>query len=366
MRVIGMVDNTLPRPQDFTTSVLDWHARHGRRSLPWHAQRDPYRIWISEIMLQQTQVGTVIPFYQDFIRKFPNIHALAAAELDEVMIQWSGLGYYARARNLHQAARKICDQHHGRFPQTLDEIMDLPGVGRSTAGAILAFSQNARHPILDGNAKRVLSRYHAVQGTPGKRETENRLWVLADQHTPADRAAEYTQAIMDLGALICRVRNPLCETCPIASGCLAYALDQVASFPARKQKKSRPLKSCRMILLRRPDGFVLLCRRPKKGIWGGLWSLPQLDDSELDIMQYCKQAFGIEVCSMRNLPLIRHGFSHYELEIAPVLCDMAAFGISRLSDSRGYLWHDPQCPAAAGLPAAVKRILELLDPVDAS
>ncbi len=358
-----MTDNTLPDFQDFTTRVLDWHDRHGRRNLPWHAQKDPYRIWVSEIMLQQTRVETVIPFYQDFICRFPNIDSLAEADLDEVMTHWAGLGYYSRARNLHQAARRICEEHGGHFPQTLDEVMSLPGIGRSTAGAILAFSRNDRHPILDANVKRILSRYHAVDGPPEKQDTQKRLWILADQHTPEVRIAEYTQAIMDLGALTCRVRNPLCKECPVASGCLAYAQDQVAVFPVRKQKKPRPLKSCRMLLLRRSDGFILLCKRPVKGIWGGLWSLPQLDDPELDIIQYCKEIFGIEILSTHDLTPIRHGFSHYELEIAPILCDMPPQKALRLFDDHEYLWHDPKYPIAMGLPAAVKRIIALLDPV---
>ncbi|MCY4147996.1 MAG: A/G-specific adenine glycosylase [Gammaproteobacteria bacterium] len=361
-----MTDNTLPDSSDFTTKVLDWHERHGRRNLPWHAQKNPYLIWVSEIMLQQTQVATVIPFYQDFIRKFPDIHALAEAELDEVMVQWSGLGYYTRARNLHKAARKICDDHDGHFPETLSEVMRLPGIGRSTAGAILAFSRNARHPILDGNVKRVLSRYHAVEGTPGKQKTENRLWALADQHTPADRIAEYTQAIMDLGALICRGRNPLCKECPVASGCLAYAQDRVASFPARKPKKPRPLKSCRMLLLRRSDGFVLLCKRPNQGVWGGLWSLPQLDDPELDVNQYCREMFECEITSLNSLDRIRHGFSHYELEIKPILCEIMDPETIQMDGDHGYIWHDPKYPAAAGLPAAIKRVLALMKKIDTS
>ncbi len=361
-----MIDSTLPDSMNFTIKVLDWYDRHGRKNLPWHAQKDPYRIWVSEIMLQQTQVETVIPFYQDFMCRFPDIVSLAEADLDEVMTHWAGLGYYSRARNLHQAARKICREHGGCFPQTLDEVMNLPGIGRSTAGAILAFSGDARHPILDGNVKRVLSRYHAVEGTPGKRETEKRLWALADRHTPEVRVAEYTQAIMDLGALVCRVRNPLCRECPVASGCLAHAQDRVASFPVQKPRKPRPLKSCRMLLLRRSDDLVLLCKRPIRGIWGGLWSLPQLDDPELDINQYCREMFEFEVTSTNPLTRIRHGFSHYELEITPVLCAIMVPETVPTDAGNGYIWHDPKCPAAAGLPTAVKRIFALTGTIDTS
>ncbi|MYB34597.1 MAG: A/G-specific adenine glycosylase [Gammaproteobacteria bacterium] len=356
-----MTDNSLPDSSDFTIGILDWYDQHGRRNLPWHAQQDPYRIWVSEIMLQQTRVETVIPFYQDFMHRFPDIGSLAEANLDEVMTYWSGLGYYSRARNLHRAARRICNEQGGCFPQTLHEIMSLPGVGRSTAGAILAFSRNARHPILDANVKRILSRYHAVEGPPEKQDTQKRLWALADQHTPEARVAEYTQAIMDLGALICRVHKPLCTECPVASECLAYSQDQVASFPARKQKKPRPLKSCWMLLLRRSDGCILLYKRPAKGIWGGLWSLPQLDDPELDVNQYCKEMFEFEVTSIHSLARIRHGFSHYELEITPVLCETIVPETDQTYDNHGYIWYNPKCPATAGLPAAVKRILALLD-----
>ncbi|MYD75957.1 MAG: A/G-specific adenine glycosylase [Gammaproteobacteria bacterium] len=344
----------------FTTSVLDWYDRFGRRNLPWHGQRDPYRIWVSEIMLQQTQVETVIPYYRKFIRRFPDIAALAGADADEVMVNWSGLGYYARARNLHRAARRVCERHDGRFPQTLEEVLDLPGIGRSTAGAILAFSRDARHPILDGNVKRILCRYHAVEGPPGNRATEKRLWALADGHTPSDRVAEYTQAIMDLGSKICRPRNPLCRDCPVRAGCRAHARDEVGNYPARKPPKARPVKSCRMLLLRRTDGCFLLCKRPPKGIWGGLWSLPQLDDPHIDATRYCLEALGIDIGSGRELEQVRHGFSHYDLVITPVLCRIVTPQCPP-SDRRERLWYDPQGGQEAGLPAAVERIFSLLD-----
>ncbi|MCY4051215.1 MAG: A/G-specific adenine glycosylase [Gammaproteobacteria bacterium] len=351
---------------NFTTEVLNWHDQCGRRNLPWHAQKNPYRIWVSEIMLQQTRVETVIPFYQDFMRRFPDISTLAIANLDEVMSYWSGLGYYSRARNLHQAARRIRNEYNGIFPQTLDEVVNLPGIGRSTAGAILAFSRNERHPILDGNVKRVLSRYHAVGGPQEKQVTKKRLWELADRHTPEERVADYTQAIMDLGALICRARNPLCGECPVSSRCLAYTQDQIESYPARKQKKLRPIKSCRMLVLRRSDGFILLCKRPLKGIWGGLWSLPQLDHSDLDVNQYCKEMFNFEVISTNPLALLRHGFSHYELEIMPILCEITVSKTVSTHPDQDYLWYDPLESVATGLPTAVKRIIEMMKKFDAS
>ncbi len=357
-----MTNNIFSDTADFITKVLDWHDRHGRSNLPWHDQKNPYRIWVSEIMLQQTRVETVIAYYLDFMLRFPDIDTLAEADLDEVMSHWSGLGYYSRARNLHEAARRIRDEHNSLFPQTLSEVMDLPGIGRSTAGAILAFSRNERHPILDGNVKRVLSRYHMVSGSPEKQATKKCLWELADRHTPQARVADYTQAIMDLGALICRVRNPLCKECPVSSRCLAYDQDQVANYPARKQKKVRPLKSCRMLLLRRPDGLILLCKRPLKGIWGGLWSLPQLDDPERDVTQYCKEMLEFEVTSINPLTRIRHGFSHYELDITPVLCEIAVPENVQANDNHDLIWHDPKGSVATGLPTAVKKIFALLDP----
>ena len=260
---------TKPNPS-FTTSLLKWYDQHGRKSLPWQINRDPYSVWVSEIMLQQTQVASVIPYFQRFMARFPNSGALADAPLDEVLHLWSGLGYYARARNLHKAAKQIMQRHAGQFPSDFEQVLALPGIGRSTAGAILAFGFDQRHPILDGNVKRVLTRIHRIDGYPGRREIEHRLWALADSHTPIEGVAHYTQAIMDLGAEVCVRKTPKCKHCPVTSLCGAYKHGDMTAYPNQKPKKAKPEKMIKMLLLRRPNGEVLLTRRPPTGIWGGL------------------------------------------------------------------------------------------------
>jgi A/G-specific adenine glycosylase len=275
----------MPRPRtpaDFrpAPALLRWWRAHGRHDLPWQRRRTPYRVWISEIMLQQTQVTTVIPYYRGFMARFPNLRALADAPLDEVLHLWSGLGYYARARNLHRAAQLIRDEYGGRFPRRFEQIAALPGIGRSTAGAILALARGERHAILDGNVRRVLARYHAIKGWSGEKRTEARLWALTEQHTPRNNVAAYTQAIMDLGATLCTRTRPRCNECPLASGCRAHALGRETAFPARRPKKARPVRRTRMLLVTCVNR-VLLERRPPAGVWGGLWSLPTGADGNL-------------------------------------------------------------------------------------
>ena len=263
---------------DFGERLIVWHDRHGRKTLPWQTDPAPYRVWVSEIMLQQTQVTTVIPYYERFMERFPDVESLAGAEVDEVLHHWSGLGYYARGRNLHKAARLVRDEHAGSLPEDLESLIALPGIGRSTAGAILALSGGRRFPILDGNVKRVLSRHSGIAGWPGEREVEKSLWCLAESLTPETNVAAYTQAIMDLGATLCVRSRPLCDACPVGSDCYARASGEQALFPGKRPKKERPTRHTSMVLALRPDGSVLLERRPPAGVWGGLWGFPELPE----------------------------------------------------------------------------------------
>ena len=273
--------------------LLTWYDRHGRKTLPWKRVRDPYRIWVSEIMLQQTQVTTVIPYFERFMARFPNVKTLARANSNDVLHLWTGLGYYARARNLHKAAKLTVQQHRGIFPRAFDAVTDLPGIGRSTAGAILALAYGQRHAILDGNVKRVLARYHAI-GTPvNKRETEEQLWRLAARHTPRTRVAAYTQAIMDLGATLCTRTKPDCARCPLRVTCRAYRLGAPQNFPMRRARPLAPVKSVSMLMIRDARQRVLLQRRPPVGIWGGLWGFPEFSGS--DAREWCRDLLGLKI-----------------------------------------------------------------------
>lgn len=346
-----------PMTEDFGAALLDWHAREGRHGLPWQAERSPYRVWISEIMLQQTQVGTVIPYFQRFVARFPDVQALAAAPVDEVLHHWSGLGYYARARNLHRAAQAVVGQHAGVFPSDHADVVALPGIGRSTAGAILAQAHGARYPILDGNVKRVLARWHAVPGWPGEAGVERHLWELAELHTPDDGVASYTQAIMDLGATLCRRARPACDACPVARGCVARRLGRQADFPGPRPKRARPLRHTRMLLLADTEGAVLLERRPPHGIWGGLWCPPEL--GEETAAAWTGRVLGVAPESTRALAPVRHGFTHFELEIEPWSARVAAAPPALMEPGR-WVWYNARSPARVGLAAVVSRLIAAL------
>ena len=300
----------------FSDILLSWYEKHGRHDLPWQQDRTLYRVWLAEIMLQQTQVATVVPYYQRFIESFPDLSSLIAASLDDVLVLWAGLGYYTRARNLHKAARLIEQQHGGHFPEHFDEVLALPGIGRSTAGAILAQALDQHHVILDGNVKRVLCRYFAIEGWPGKREVENRLWLKAEECASRERSADYTQAIMDLGATVCSRGAPTCTVCPLLKGCLALSTQRVAEFPTPRPGKQLPVKATRMLLLTNACGEILLEKRPPSGIWGGLWSLPEMELGE-DVEAVCRGRWGYETDSTEDIPGLRHTFSHYHLDITP-------------------------------------------------
>ncbi|NKB76188.1 MAG: A/G-specific adenine glycosylase [Gammaproteobacteria bacterium] len=348
----------------FSSRLLDWYDVHGRKSLPWQKDKIPYKTWVSEIMLQQTQVITVIPYFERFIGKFPTITVLADAPEDEVLHHWSGLGYYARARNLHKAAKVMRDQFDGHFPPGFDDALGLPGVGRSTAGAILAFSFSQRHAILDGNVKRVLTRYRAVEGYPGKKVVENRLWEIADEFTPNERVSEYTQAIMDLGATVCTRSKPLCDLCPFRSDCLARQAHRQSEFPHRKTKASRSVKAVRMLVIKNEEGAVLIVKRPSTGIWGGLWSLPEVSEPGSEIESWCEESLGIKVRVLDKLSRFQHVFSHFDLNIDPVLC-LKIRECDHINDQPLLQWYNPRYPAEVGLPGAIKKIFDTLSETSA-
>lgn len=338
----------------FADRLLRWFAHNGRHDLPWQTNPTPYRVWVSEIMLQQTQVTTVIPYYRRFLERFPDVDTLAGADLDEVLALWSGLGYYSRARNLHKAARVIAKEHAGRFPEEFETVMALPGIGRSTAGAILALSANRRHAILDGNCRRVLARYHSVEGWPGKTSVAKQLWAYADAHTPQNNVAEYTQAIMDLGATVCTRTKHRCAACPLSDECAAYAAGHPERYPTPRPRRTLPVRETRMLILA-SDNAVLMERRPPTGIWGGLWSLPET--SEADVSSCCRDSFGVTPGRARTLTPFSHTFSHYRLDITPVLAHAAGDAAS-IMDTPDVRWVRRDDLGTLGIPAPVRHLLE--------
>jgi A/G-specific adenine glycosylase len=341
-------------PDAFAKAVLAWYDDHGRHDLPWQRDASPYHVWLSEIMLQQTQVATVIPYYERFTDRFPDVASLARAGIDEVLHLWSGLGYYARARNLHRAAAIVLEDHGGRFPDTLEALMALPGIGRSTAGAILSSALGGRAPILDGNVKRVLARYHAVEGWPGKNAVAARLWELAEQHTPQQRVADYTQAIMDLGATLCTRSRPGCDRCPVHERCEAHRQGREADFPGRKPQRDKPTRQTVFLVACSPGKELFLERRPASGIWGGLWCFPEAE-SESAAIEICRQRFGEEPGSTRRLPGLRHSFTHYHLEISPLLCSLERRPTTVAEGADFSAWPVGELPAV-GLAAPVSRL----------
>lgn len=338
----------------FADRVLHWFDRHGRNDLPWQQDVNPYRVWVSEIMLQQTQVQTVIPYYMRFMQSFPDAASLASADIDAVLQHWSGLGYYARARNLHAAAKIIRDEYAGIFPTAFDDVGKLPGVGRSTAGAILALAHDERHAILDGNVKRVLARHAAVDGWPGKTKVSNRLWELATMRTPPRRIAAYTQAIMDLGATLCTRSKPGCGACPVSEDCKARLADAIVDYPGRKPKKAKPLRNTTMVMAVSGQS-VYLERRPPTGIWGGLWSLPEVDD----VSDWCQRTLHGIPENTQSCAILRHSFSHYDLDIQPIVVRVAAIS-SRVADSPDTIWHRISEEPPGGMAAPVQQLINSL------
>jgi A/G-specific adenine glycosylase len=334
-------------------ALLDWHAQAGRHDLPWQKDRTPYRVWVSEVMLQQTQVAAVIPYFERFMARFPDVMALADAPIDAVLHLWSGLGYYARARNLQRAAQRIRDAHGGVFPGSFEAVAALPGVGRSTAGAILALSLDQSHPIMDGNVRRVLSRLFAVRGHTGERAFESELWRLATLLTPGPRVAQYTQAIMDLGATLCTRRQPRCGDCPFVGRCAAHAQGAQHDFPAPKKPLRRRAREVWMLLARRADGSVRLVQRPAQGVWGGLWSPPEYATRADAAAAVTLSAGGERGIAVREAAPLQHAFTHFDLTIHPLWADAAT-----MAEEPGALWYNAARPAQVGLPAPIAQLLQ--------
>ena len=330
---------------DFASTLVAWQRRHGRHDLPWQRTRDPYRIWLAEVMLQQTQVSTATPYYERFLRRFPGVESLAAASEEEVLRLWSGLGYYARGRNLHRAAREIVERHGGRFPRQPESLAALPGVGRSTAAAIAAFAFGKRAAILDGNARRVLARCFAAEG-------EKDLWRLAERLLPKRNIESYTQALMDLGATICTRLAPRCDACPVLKRCVALRQGRISALPAPRARRPRPLRSVTWLVLLR-GAQVLLERRPGAGLWGGLWAFPEAERKH--VAAHCRNVLGCELAGTRELEPFEHGFSHFRLSVQPVLCEVAR--ATPRAEAPGRLWVDLADAGEAAVPQPVKKLL---------
>lgn len=344
-------------PEKFSRTVLKWFDRHGRKHLPWQKNINAYRVWVSEIMLQQTQVATVIPYFERFMEKFPSVHSLAKAPLDEVLHLWTGLGYYARARNLHKCAIQVSTQFNGQFPDTVEALSQLPGIGRSTAGAICSIAFGKQAAILDGNVKRVLARYHAIDGWPGKSDILKQLWEQAEKYTPCTRNADYTQAMMDLGATVCTRSKPTCSLCPLNKHCAALHQGDPSLYPGKKPKKALPVKQTQLLMVRNTQGEFLLQQRPQQGIWGGLWSFPELQ-MDAEATDFCEHK-GLQVDLHEIWDTYRHTFSHYHLDITPVLLQLRREP-AQIMEHGEVLWYNCHDPEVIGLAAPVKKLLEQL------
>lgn len=351
--------NPAPSMNDFAGTVAKWQKRAGRHHLPWQETGDAYKIWLSEIMLQQTQVGTVTAYYKRFLERFPTLDALARATQDEVMPFWAGLGYYARARNLHRCAQTLVAQWEGQFPRRVEDIMQLPGIGRSTAAAIAAFAYGAREPIMDGNVKRVFARYFGIYGPPGQRATEQALWSKAEtiiSAAPPDLdMAAYTQGLMDLGSAYCTRTRPNCAECPLNLGCYARRESRQNELPTPKQRKTNPEQQCKMLILQN-RGAILLERQPSPGIWGGLWSLPRCDD--MDALNSACARWGQTLEGARKMPTISHTFSHFTLRIEPwrLLCRTLLIA----EPTPQQAWIPIHNLGTTALPAPIKKLLSSL------
>lgn len=346
------------QPAPFAERLLAWFDHHGRHNLPWQHPSEPYRVWLAEVMLQQTQVQTVIPYFTRFITALPDLASLAEASEEQVLALWSGLGYYSRARNLHATAKICLQRHDGALPQNFDKLMALPGIGRSTAGAVLAQAHDLPFPILDGNVKRVLTRWAGIEGWPGDTQIQKQLWALSEQLLPEQCLADYTQALMDLGATACTRSKPDCTRCPVRADCVALRDGRVELLPTPRARKSIPQRQCLMLLARDADGRALLQRREGSGVWQGLWSLPEAtDEARLRhlVRGQIEASFRCE-----SLPSFHHSFSHYRLEITPLLAHevKARVGIAETDD--GWRWVPEDAWSSLGLPAPVRRLLTAL------
>lgn len=342
----------------FAQAILTWYDSFGRKDLPWQQNKTLYKVWLSEIMLQQTQVATVIPYFERFLQRFPTVTALAQAHQDEVLHLWTGLGYYARARNLHKAAQIIRDTYSGEFPQDLDQLNALPGIGRSTAAAILSSVLKKPYAILDGNVKRTLTRAFAVEGWPGQKKVENRLWEIAETHTPEQDTDKYNQAMMDMGALVCTRSKPKCQLCPVQQFCLAKEMEKQLDFPTKKAKKEKPIKEAWFTLLYH-NNQVWLEQRPQLGIWGGLYCFPENGNADIEHLLSMRAIEESHIESRSTLICFRHTFSHYHLDITPVLIKLNTQPNLIMEGSNG-LWYNLSHPEEVGLAAPVKQLIQTL------
>lgn len=341
----------------FANRVLRWFKQHGRHDLPWQQNPTPYRVWVSEIMLQQTQVSTVIPFYHRFMQRFPTLGDLADADRDTVLAHWTGLGYYARARHLHETAMCVKAQFNGELPTTVEALVQLPGIGRSTAGAIVSLSGHGYAPILDGNVKRVLTRCFAIKGYPDSPATLKQLWQLSTELTPTKQCNAFNQAMMDLGATVCTRSKPACNKCPLQLECLATLTDTISQYPERKRKTIRPAKSTRMLLIQNQHGDILLEKRADTRLWGDLWSLPECSDQPA-VDDYCGQ-LGVSVQHSELLPTFRHEFSHFTLDITPQLIQIhTTTTLKRRMTSATRVWYNGTQAPPGGFPAPVVKLLK--------
>jgi A/G-specific adenine glycosylase len=343
---------------NFSKQLLNWFDQYGRKDLPWQQQPTPYTVWLSEIMLQQTQVSTVVPFYHNFIQHYSDLSSLANASINDVLALWTGLGYYARARNLHKTATIILSDYNGIMPSSLEELIALPGIGRSTAGAIMALAHHQRFPILDGNVKRVLARYKIISGWPGNKAVELLLWQHAEQLLPNHRIAHYIQAQMDLGATVCTRKKPKCEMCPLQSDCMAFQQGNPQDYPSPKPKKDIPIRKTNWIVAQSQLGEILLQQRPNAGIWGGLWSFPEINTTK-DIQYICEHQLKLNTINILVKPHFRHVFSHFKLDIYPhiIQCNN---NDNHISENKNFTWYKISDALQLGIPAPVKSFLKSL------
>jgi A/G-specific adenine glycosylase len=360
--VVSMInENKSLSPKKFQNHVLNWFDVHGRKTLPWQYNKTPYRIWVSEIMLQQTQVNTVIAYFDRFLQTFPTLTSLAAASEDAVLHLWTGLGYYSRARNLHRTAKIIVESYAGKFPADLEELQKLPGIGRSTAGAILAIAFEKQAAILDGNVKRVMTRLHGIMEWPGEKRVHDALWKIVEKYTPKQRVADYTQAMMDIGATLCVRGKPNCLACPFQKYCAAYTQGITATLPKKKPTLQIPTRQVTLLILQKNNDFVLLEKRPSPGIWGGLWSLPEIAGTltAADIQKTCLERFAYTIKDIQLGEKFRHTFSHFHLEILPAFLTVTERR-AKIMEADQQIWYNLQQPSKLGLPAPIKTLLTRL------
>lgn len=346
----------------FSSRLLAWYARH-KRDLPWRTTHDPYRIWLSEILLQQTQVNVVIPYYERFLARFPTVHALAEASLDDVLKTWEGAGYYARARNLHRAAQIIVNEGGGKFPRTVQGLLELPGIGRYTAGAIASIAFKVDTPALDGNVIRVLCRYYGIRDDPKASATQDKLWQLAERALPKGQAREFNQALMELGATICLPRNPRCLLCPVQRDCVARQEGIQNELPVKRAKKELPHHEIGVgVIWKR--GRILIQQRLAEGLLGGLWEFPGGKQEPNETLAQCvareiREEVGLEVRVADKIAAIDHGYSHFSITMHAFQCQFVS-GRVRIQSAQRYKWIRPEELTEYAFPAANRRIIELL------